>query len=182
MGLVVNNQLFRGLRGLGLELGHTKVQLDGALCRCGQRGCLEAYVADYALMREAATALNRFEGGQRTTLETLEALHARAKAGDKAALMIFRRAGRYLAFGLANIVNLFDPGLIIIAGSRMSYDALYADDVLNEMKDMSLAKGRTLPDIQINAWGDLVWAQGAAALALSVETDRIFAADLEATA
>ncbi|NCO20834.1 MAG: ROK family protein, partial [Rhodobacterales bacterium] len=57
MGLVLNNRLFRGARGLGTELGHTKVQLDGALCRCGQRGCLEAYVADYALVREASTAL-----------------------------------------------------------------------------------------------------------------------------
>ena len=55
MGFVSDNQLFRGAHGMGLELGHTKVQLDGALCRCGQRGCLEAYLADYALAREAST-------------------------------------------------------------------------------------------------------------------------------
>jgi DNA-binding transcriptional ArsR family regulator len=58
MGLVVNHRIYRGAQGLGMELGHTKVQLDGALCRCGQRGCLEAYIADYALAREATTALN----------------------------------------------------------------------------------------------------------------------------
>ncbi len=58
MGLVLNHRIYRGALGLGMELGHTKVQLDGALCRCGQRGCLEAYVADYALAREATTALN----------------------------------------------------------------------------------------------------------------------------
>ena len=46
MGLVLNSRLFRGGKGQGMELGHTKVQLDGALCRCGQRGCLEAYLAD----------------------------------------------------------------------------------------------------------------------------------------
>lgn len=49
MGCVINHRIYRGAKGLGMELGHTKVQLDGALCRCGQRGCLEAYVADYAL-------------------------------------------------------------------------------------------------------------------------------------
>lgn len=58
MGLVLDNRLYRGSGGLGLELGHTKVQLDGALCRCGNRGCLEAYVADYALVREARIALD----------------------------------------------------------------------------------------------------------------------------
>ena len=49
-----------------MEIGHTKVQLDGALCRCGQRGCLEAYVADYALVREASTALNLGNRGVQT--------------------------------------------------------------------------------------------------------------------
>ncbi len=52
MGIVLGNELYRGTRGCGAEFGHTKVHLDGALCRCGQRGCLEAYVADYALLRE----------------------------------------------------------------------------------------------------------------------------------
>ena len=46
MGIVLGGELYRGTRGCGAEFGHTKVQLDGALCRCGQRGCLEAYVAD----------------------------------------------------------------------------------------------------------------------------------------
>ena len=58
MGFVSDNRLFRGAHSMGLELGHSKVQLDGALCRCGQRGCLEAYLADYALAREASTALD----------------------------------------------------------------------------------------------------------------------------
>ena len=58
MGFVMNHRLYRGARNVGMEIGHTKVQLDGALCRCGQRGCLEAYLADYALAREATTALN----------------------------------------------------------------------------------------------------------------------------
>ena len=58
MGFVMNHRIYRGAQRLGMELGHTKVQLDGALCRCGQRGCLEAYIADYALAREATTALN----------------------------------------------------------------------------------------------------------------------------
>ena len=173
MGLVLNHRLYRGAGGLGTELGHTKVQLDGALCRCGQRGCLEAYVADYALAREATTALNwsHLEGQPMAVL--LESLFDHAKAGNTAARSIFRRAGRYLAVGLANVVNLFDPGLIILSGERMRYDYLYAADTLAEMQSLMLNADRPAPRIEVHAWGDLLWAHGAAALALGAVTDDI---------
>lgn len=171
MGMVLNNRLFRGTRGMGLELGHTKVQLDGALCRCGQRGCLEAYLADYALAREASTALGRNSRNMQSPQAMLETLFGEAKGGNQAALTIFRRAGRYLSVGLSNVIQLFDPELIILSGERMRYDYLYAEEVLAEMRGLTLSDGRTPCKVEIHAWGDLVWAQGAAALALSAVTD-----------
>ena len=175
MGVVLNHKIYRGARGLGMELGHTKVQLDGALCRCGQRGCLEAYVADYALAREATTALNwSHKEGQSITV-LLESLYDHAKAGNSAARSIFRRAGRYLAVGLSTVVNLFDPALIILSGERMRYDYLYAAETLAEMENLAINTGRPRPPIEIHAWGDLLWAHGAAALALSVVSERLVA-------
>lgn len=171
MGLVLENRLFRGARGMGLELGHTKVQLDGALCRCGQRGCLEAYLADYALAREAATALHRNPRNLQSPATMLEALFAQAKSGNEAARTIFRRAGRYLSVGLSNVVQLFDPELIILSGERMQYDYLYAEEVLAEMHKLTLNDGRVPCRVEIHAWGDLVWARGATALALAAVTD-----------
>ncbi|WP_151717924.1 ROK family transcriptional regulator [Gemmobacter serpentinus] len=173
MGFVMNHRIYRGARRLGMELGHTKVQLDGALCRCGQRGCLEAYIADYALAREASTALNwgHHEGQPLSVL--LESLYDHAKAGDAIARSIFRRAGRYLAVGLANVVNLFDPELIILSGERMRYDYLYAAETLAEMDSLAIRSGRPRLPIEIHAWGDLLWAHGAAALALSEVTERL---------
>lgn len=174
MGLVIDNQLYRGSDGLGLELGHTKVQLDGALCRCGHRGCLEAYVADYALVREARIALdmNPEAAGKVETL--LENLYHHAKAGNEHARMIFRRAGRYLSVGLSNVVHLFDPGLIILSGERMRYEYLYAEEVVAEMEALTLDKGRKPPKVDIHVWGGYVWARGSAALALSALTDETF--------
>ncbi|WP_430383334.1 ROK family protein [Yoonia maritima] len=176
MGLVIDNRLYRGARGMGLELGHTKVQLDGALCRCGQRGCLEAYLADYALAREAATALHQQANDHHSPNALLTALFTQAKAGNEAAQTIFRRAGRYLSVGLANVVQLFDPALIIISGERMQYDYLYADEVLAEMHRLTLNDGRSACTVETHAWGDLVWARGATALALSAVTDQAVAA------
>ncbi|MBS0563593.1 MAG: ROK family protein [Proteobacteria bacterium] len=171
MGFVLNHRIYRGARGLGMELGHTKVQLDGALCRCGQRGCLEAYVADYALAREATTALNWGGREAQPVNILLESLYDHAKAGNAAARSIFHRAGRFLALGLANVVNLFDPELIILSGERMRYDYLYANETLAEIKALALNTGREAPRIEIHAWGDLLWAHGAAALALSEITE-----------
>ncbi|MEO1314271.1 MAG: ROK family protein [Pseudomonadota bacterium] len=173
MGLVVDHQLYRGANGLGMELGHTKVHLDGALCRCGQRGCLEAYVADYALVREATVALDLTPENPSMPGDLLDTLYDQAKAGNQAARTIFRRAGRFLALGLSNVVNLFDPSLVILAGERMRYDYLYAEDVLTAMKSLALSAGRAAPDVEINAWGDLVWARGAATLALEAATARL---------
>lgn len=163
MGLVIDQQLYRGAHSVGLELGHTKVQLDGALCRCGQRGCLEAYVADYALVREAFTALEIRPEAAASPETVLESLFDQAKAGHDGARTIFRRAGRFLALGLANVVNLFDPSLIILSGERMRFDYLYADEVMAEMRRLALGAA---PPVEINTWGGEVWARGAAALAL----------------
>ena len=176
LGLVINHRLYRGARGVGAELGHTKVALDGALCRCGQRGCLEAYVADYALAREAATALDGMAADGEPAGVLLERLFERAKAGDAAARSIFRRAGRYLAVGLANVVNLFDPALVILSGERMRYDYLYSDEALAELSRLIVAADRPPPPIEVHAWGDLMWAHGAAALALSAVTEAMLGA------
>ncbi len=173
MGLVLQNRLFRGGSGLGMELGHTKVQLDGALCRCGRRGCLEAYVADYALVREAQTALDWNRDTAESARQLLDSLYEHAKDGHAGARSIFRRAGRYLAVGLANVYQLFDPNLIIISGGQIRFDYLYAEDVLAEVRELILDTGRTPPHIEINAWGDMVWARGAAALALSALTEQL---------
>lgn len=166
MGLVLGSELFRGSRGMGLELGHTKVALGGALCRCGRRGCLEAYLADYALAREAATAL----GLEADSDTLLEALSVAARAGDRAASEVFERASRHLALGLSNLVQLFDPPLIILSGERMRTDDLWSDAVLREMSRLSLIEGRAPPRIEPHRWDDSVWARGASALALSAAT------------
>lgn len=160
MGIVLGNQLYRGTRGCGAEFGHTKVQLDGALCRCGQRGCLEAYVADYALLREAAVSGEEAPGARIETL--LEA----ARQGDPVARSISDRAGRMFAMGLANLVNIFDPQLIILAGEQMQFDHLYAEDVLETMRKSIVQIDKPPPEVVIHKWGNLMWARGAAAYAL----------------
>ena len=181
MGLVLGNQLYRGAHGMGLELGHTKVQMDGALCQCGQRGCLEAYLADYALTREATTALGHGFDRVDSPAEVLQGLLEKARAGHPAAETILRRAGRFLSLGLSNVVQLFDPALIILSGERLQYAELYAEEILDGMRKLTLNEGRRPCRVTFNAWDDLVWARGASALALSAMTDALIGGEVRNT-
>ncbi|MEP3329874.1 ROK family transcriptional regulator [Sedimentitalea sp.] len=169
MGLVIGGQLYRGTRGCGAEFGHTKVHLDGALCRCGQRGCLEAYVADYALLREAMTVPGDDPNAPPAT--RIETLLNAARDGDSTARSIVDRAGRMFALGLANLVNIFDPELIILAGEQMQFDHLFADDVIAAIRTSIVQIDKSPPEVVIHKWGNLMWASGAAAYALDNVTD-----------
>jgi len=162
LGIVLGGRLFRGSRGLGAELGHTKVQIDGALGRCGQRGCLEAYVADYALRREAGVAVGPGAGAD----ETLDLLAEKAKAGHEMSASIYRRAGRMLGLGLANLLNIFDPPLIVLAGERIQNHELLAEEIERTIAASSLSVDRPVARIAVHRWRDQLWARGAGALAL----------------
>lgn len=166
MGIVLNSALYRGARGCGAEFGHTKVQLDGALCRCGQRGCLEAYVADYALLREASVSGFLGDNLPGDITPILDA----ASSGDTAAQSILSRAARMFTMGLANVINIFDPKLIILAGARVQYDYLYSE-VATALREQIVQVDCPPPEVVLHNWGDLMWAKGAAAYAIDCVAD-----------
>lgn len=169
MGIVLNNKLYRGARGCGGEFGHIKVQLDGALCRCGQRGCLEAYVADYALLREAS--ISSGQTSDQPVETRIQELLSAARNGNPTAKSIVERSSRMFAMGLSNLVNIFDPQLIILSGERMQFDHLYAQDVMASVRNSIVQVDVDPPEVVIHKWGDFMWAQGAAAFALDGVAD-----------
>ena len=169
MGIVLDNKVYRGARGCGAEFGHTKVQLEGALCRCGQRGCLEAYVADYAMLREMAVSTELQVNG--TKAEKLSALAAAAQRGERTARMIVERARHTFVLGLANLVNIFDPELIVISGEQMQFDYLVASDVVERIAGATVQVDMPPPRIVVQKWDDLMWARGATAYAIDGVSD-----------
>lgn len=169
LGIVLDNEVYRGTRGCGTEFGHTKVQLDGALCRCGQRGCLEAYVADYALLREATVSSSLL--GEGPPEQQIQNLLDAAENGEPTAQTIVNRAGRIFAMGLANLVNVFDPQLIIVSGERMQFEHLYAEEVLESISSSIVQVDAPAPKVVIHRWGDLMWARGGAAYAINGVVD-----------
>ena len=173
MGLVLGNQIYRGAHGVGLELGHVKVELDGALCQCGRRGCLEAYVADYALVREASVALGPDSASTDEAPEVLNKLYALAQSGHKPSQAVFEQSTRYLSLGLSNVIQLFDPEMIVLSGTRVQQGFLRAEDLVSKTRALTLDDDRRACRIVVNKWDGLIWARGASALALSSVTSDV---------
>lgn len=157
LGIVLDGKLYRGERGCGAEFGHIKVQLDGALCQCGQRGCLEAYVGDYALIREMTVT------GHADDMQGVSDIHALADAGEDRAISVLARAGQIFGLGISSLINLFDPECIIVSGPQQSFDHLCSPEVMNRIRNGVVKVDAPLPEIRVHHWDDLMWARGAAA-------------------
>ncbi|MEP5151504.1 ROK family transcriptional regulator [Planktotalea sp.] len=160
LGIVLDGRLYRGQRGCGAEFGHTKVAINGALCQCGQRGCLEAYVGGYAILREAEEKL-----GQKNITAVKDVVDA-ADAGDPAAQSILDQTGEFFAMGLANLINLFDPERIVLTGAKHRIAHLCSDDVLGRVARNVVNVDAPLPDIRVHHYSDKMWARGAAAMGI----------------
>lgn len=124
-GIVTRGQLVHGASGSAGELGHITIDLRGPLCRCGNRGCLEAFAGGWAIARRAqervaadpaagAGLLAQADG--RPVDITSETVAQAARSGDPLALAIIGEVSDALGAGVASIVNAFNPALIVIGG------------------------------------------------------------------
>ncbi len=120
-GVLSNGMLVDGVRGLGAEVGHVVVALDGPRCTCGSVGCVEAFASGWAIRREAELVASTADGDRLRELAGDGDIHAgivamAAEAGDPAALRIMERAGRALGAAIGGFVNIFNPAMVVIGG------------------------------------------------------------------
>jgi len=121
-GIILNGSIFRGASYTAGEIGHMSIDPSGILCPCGNYGCLERYVGRDAVVnriksyyekKKFASSINRYlEDGEITPKSVYEA----AVDGDECARSVLEETGRFLGIGLANLVNIFNPQLIVIGG------------------------------------------------------------------
>ena len=122
-GLVLGGHLYHGEHGFAGELGHLIVDPGGDRCACGNHGCLEAMASGSTLGRLGREAATADPGGRLAALAaraggpvTGEVVFAAATEGDKAALGLFERIGHWLGIGIASLVTIFDPELVVVGG------------------------------------------------------------------
>jgi len=169
-GIILNGVLWRGAHGSAGEVGHTTVDpLGGLKCKCGNTGCLELFASATAVSRMTKALRPEFPN---TILKgddlTAEMVYDAGKAGDELALNVFRQFGMYLGIGIANLINLLDPEIIVIAGGVVNgwtmFEKVMRDEVNERSFRLAAARVRIVPA----ECGDNAGLLGAAKLALDV--------------
>ncbi len=168
-GMISDDRILQGVRGLATEVGHITVLPDGPLCSCGQRGHLEAIASGPAIARYVEEEL---AGGASSSLKGRADLSARdvsaaAAQGDALAVRALARAGSFIGHALADLLHMFNPSIVIFGGG-VSFSGPLLFDPVKESLEKHIMDKSYLKDLQItNAeLGDNAGLLGALALAL----------------
>lgn len=122
-GVVIDGKVYSGFNNAAAEMGHMVIVVDGEQCTCGRKGCWEAYASATALIRQTKKAavanpdslINKLVDGDLSKINAKVPFDA-ARQGDRVGLQIVEEYMKYLAEGLANVINIFQPEIIAIGG------------------------------------------------------------------
>ena len=171
-GIVIDNKLYTGFNYAGAELGHIVIEIDGAPCTCGRKGCWEAYSSATALIRMTKEKIDECRAtGRKSIMLDAPRVSGRLacdsmRAGDEAAKEVYDKYVKYLATGLANIVNIFQPEVISLGGGVSNEGQSLIDSLLPLVRSQSYGVGfvNKLPELRIAKLGNDAGIIGAALL------------------
>lgn len=162
-GIVLGGKLWEGAAGIAGEIGHMCVQADGPECHCGARGCLEACVSGWALLRDAGELARNAPGSPIAKLSpcTPEGLAELAQSGDADAKGLWEHAGRMLGTGLGSIMNLLTPERIVLVGGLARAGELLLAPSRVAWERQAFAAAHEATQVRIGTLGGWAGVQGA---------------------
>jgi glucokinase len=171
-GVVTGGRLLRGAANYAGEVGHTAVSLDGPRCHCGSRGCLEAYVGAYGLIRSARALLKerhtgllaRMVGREKRPLTPMLIFEA-ARRKDPVGRGVVKSAGEHLGVAIASLVNMFNPEAVVVGGGVAESFDLLRPHVERTVRRRAFAESVRMVKIVPSDLGNDATAVGAAMLA-----------------
>ena len=166
-GIILDGQLWRGVDGAAAEIGHMCVDpFGGVACTCGSRGCLEVFASATAIVRMTREASPRYPDSvlHASSVLTAESIFEAGLKGDELALEIFRRMGVYLGIGLANLINILNPEMIVIGGGVVNGWDLFEKHMLHEVEERAFPLLAARVKIERAKCGDDAGLLGAARL------------------
>ncbi|MDY7075581.1 MAG: ROK family protein [Chloroflexota bacterium] len=173
-GLILNEKLYHGASGMAGEIGHITIVPYGPICGCGNRGCLEALASGPSIARRARERVDRgvptlmadLAGGEPGHI-TAKLVAQAANQGDAEARQILTEAMNYLGIGMANLVNLFNPQLIVIGGGLTNIEETLFEPVRRAVSRHAFPIPARAVRIVRAELGDKAGVLGAAAVALA---------------
>jgi glucokinase len=171
-GIILDGKLWRGVDGSAGEIGHIGVDpFAGVPCTCGSRGCLEVYASATAIVRMTRETQPRYPASILHKVDTLtsERIYEAGLQGDELALEVLRRMGVYLGIGLASLVNLLNPEIIVIGGGVSYGWELFEKHMNQQVRERAFTLPAQRVKITRAECGDDAGLLGAARLAFTRE-------------
>ena len=137
MGLYLNGHLFSGIASSATEFGHMCYKPDGALCRCGRRGCIEAYAGQHSIWRAAIGADTSRMLAEEPTPDDMRRLADKARSAPGPERDAFEEAGRAIGTGLSNLFSMFDPIPLVFAGPGVQFMDLMKESIARALDNPS---------------------------------------------
>ncbi len=167
-GIIADGSLYRGAGNSAGEWGHMTIELDGRLCRCGSRGCLEAYAGAPGIIASLREMVPRspllHENDQESTVA---AIVDAARNGDFTATQVLKDTAHHLGVGIANLINLFNPQLILLGGwAGLQIGEYILPELHQFVERYALKQPLSLTRIDLCQLGQDAVAMGAATLVL----------------
>lgn len=164
-GIILDGRIWRGADGMAGEIGHMTIVPDGRICGCGNRGCLEMYASSRGIVMSYQEA--RQGGAEAAARATSEMIYAAAGKGEERALRVMESMGGYLGIGIANLINIFNPEMVVIGGGVKDAWPLFIEATRREVKRRAFAYPAGRTKIVPSRLGDDAGIVGAAAAACS---------------
>ena len=166
-GIMINGEVYKGFNGTAGEIGHTTIEADGRACRCGNHGCLESYIGIQGILSDARLALK----GDPNWNDHLADLDVKgvvraAREGNQECEKIISTAGWYLGIGLANIINLVNPGLLILGGDLADAGQMLLEPARRSLLERTVGFNTRTENLVIGEMGSNAVAIGAATLVI----------------
>ncbi len=173
-GLILDGKIWHGADDVAGEIGHMKIRRSGRLCGCGARGCLERYASATGVVLSAKTRLRKNAGSLILKLVkgdigkvTAKIVTSAAKEGDETAIEILAETAGHLAFGVANILNVLNPRMVVICGGLARAGKFLFTPLKTEVKRLALESAFRNVRIVRGKLGDRAGLLGAAAVAFA---------------
>jgi N-acetylglucosamine repressor len=172
-GILINGELYHGFRSTAGEFGHITVNPAGPICNCGNRGCLEVMASGRAIAASAIRAVHTAgdTGIMKLVEGHIERITAKVVAqaaadGDELALRLMREAAEYIGIGLADVLNLLSPELVILGGGVANAGSFFIEEIERTALSRSYPSRVSAPEFALSALGENASAVGAAILVL----------------
>jgi predicted NBD/HSP70 family sugar kinase len=177
-GLLLDGQIYRGVTGSAGEIGHLTIEENGPLCSCGNHGCLEALAGGRAIALQAQEAVKNGSRTQLSNISPIDSITAReiasaARRGDLLSQQILRQAGERIGVAIAGLVNLFNPGMVIIGGGVAQAGDILMEPLRQAVERRSLPASTRAVRITTAMLGRRSSSMGAVVQALTVALHRV---------